>query len=202
MNHMRALGIAGRMTAREWKTLKWRNPRADLVAIGRLEAELQRLGTPMRHDDLRQRDLRELLYIKQAALFSHLVSTAIIKAPVAYAMHEAEDYDCILRWRGERFPHARVQLKEVVPHLNPKASVEAELAKLGKYTNSGQTLVAVHVNQEGPLEFSEIRPPITGVAEIWLYSTITPDQGLWFLYGDLLNTRRQAFEVPWPTSLQ
>ena len=155
---MRPLGKAGRMTLREWKKLKWRDPRADLIAIGLVEAQPRRRGTPLLHVELRHRELRELLYLKQAALFSHCISTAIIKAPVAYAMHEAEDYDCLVRWRGEHFPHARVQLKEAVPHLNPKASIEAELAKLSKYTNSSQTIVAMHVNQTGRLVYSAIKP--------------------------------------------
>ena len=195
---MRQLGKAGRIAQREWAALRWRNPRADLLALSRLDAELRCQGTPLLHDDLRRRELKELLYLKQAAIFAHCVGQAIVKAPVAYAMREAEDYDCLLRWRGEGFPHARVQLKEVVPHLNPRASIEAELAKLGKYGKSSQTIVAVHVNQGGPLVYSDIKAPVTGVAEIWLYSSIRDDQGLWFLYGDLLGVRRQAFEVPWP----
>lgn len=202
MTGMRPFGKAGRITLREWERLKWRDPRADLLAIGLVEAEQGHRGTPILHDDLRCRELREFLYLKQAALFSHCISTAIIKAPVAYAMHEAEDYDCLVRWRGQHFPHARVQLKEVVPHLNPKASIEVELSKLSKYANSSQTIVAMHVNQTGPLVYSDIKAPATGMAEIWLYSSISADQGLWFLYGDLRSARREGYEIPWPTTLR
>jgi hypothetical protein len=189
--------------ARKWRGLNWRDPRADLVRLGLLESHLQRQGTLVTHDDLRRRELRELLYLKQAALFSHMVSQAIVKAPVRYAMFEDEDYDCVIRWRGEGSPRARVQLKECVPHLSIRrpTSLEHELAKLGKYPTSSQTIVAMHVNQTGPVVLSDVKPPKCGFAEIWLYSAITPDQSHWSLYGDLLNARRQEFVVPWPTTL-
>jgi hypothetical protein len=115
-------------------------------------------------------------------------------------MVEEEDYDCVLKWKiDQRNRYARVQLKEIVPpHINPNATIESELAKLRKYPTSNQTIVAVHINQEGPLVWSSIAKPTTSVAEIWLYSALTPDQSLWFLYGDLLD-RPQGFEIPWPT---
>jgi hypothetical protein len=71
--------------------------------------------------------------------------------------------------------------------------------ELWEYPKSEQTIVAVHVNQEGPLVWSAITKPTTSVAEIWLYASLTPDQSRWFLYGDLLN-RPQSFEIPWPTT--
>jgi hypothetical protein len=116
-------------------------------------------------------------------------------------MIEEEDYDCVLRFKAEgKLRYSRVQLKEVVPpSINPNAAIESELAKLSKYSTSNQTLVAVHINQEGPLEFSSIKKPKTSFAEIWLYSALEADQSRWFLFGDLLD-RPQAFEVPWPTS--
>jgi len=49
-------------------------------------------------------------------------------------MTEEEDYDCVLWWKVEgKSRYAPVQLKEIVPpHINPNATVEVELAKLGK----------------------------------------------------------------------
>jgi hypothetical protein len=137
---------------------------------------------------------------KQAALFAHLVSRAILKGPIGYAMVEEEDYDCVLCWKADGKKHySRVQLKEIVPpHINPNATVESELAKLVKYSTSRQTIVAVHVNREGPLVWSAISGPTTSMAEIWLYAALTTSQSHWFLYGDLLN-RPRGFEIPWPT---
>jgi hypothetical protein len=205
MRLMRDLGKADRITGRKWQSLEWRNPRADLVRLGLAAAELERRGMPFTHDDLRQRELKAHLERKQAALFAHFVSDAILKEPIAYAMIEDEDYDCVLWWKeggikGGKSHYSRVQLKEVVPpDINPNATIESELGKLAKYPTSNQTIVAVHVNQEGHLDWSAIAKPVTAVAEIWLYAALAPDQSRWFLYGDLLNSP-QGFEVTWPTT--
>jgi hypothetical protein len=196
---MRELGKADRITGRKWRALPWRDPRADLVNLGRAQAELVRRGISVTHDDLRQHALKPFLENKQAALFAHFVGEAVLKAPIAYAMIEEEDFDCVLWCKADgRSRYARVQLKEVVPpHLNPNATIESELATLSKYPTSAQTIVAVHVNQEGPLVFSSIAKPATSVVEIWLYSALAADQSRWFLYGNLLD-RPQGFEIPWP----
>lgn len=200
---MRDLGKADRITGRKWRALAWRDPRADLVNLGNAHTDLLRQGISVAHDDLRVRGWRHYLYSKQAALFAHLISEAILKAPIAYAMVEEEDYDCVLWCKvNGRDRYARVQLKEVPPpHLNPSTTIESELAKLSKYPTSAQTIVAMHVNQEGPLEFSSIPRPTTSVAEIWLYSATTADQSHWFLYGNLLY-HPQGFDVSWPTAYQ
>jgi len=198
---MRELGKADRIAARKWSKLDWRDPRADLVNLGRLHAELLRDGISVTHDDLRRHELKQHLERKQGALFAHFVGQTFLKAPIAYAMVEDEDYDSVLWFtvNGQN-RYSRVQLKEVVPPtINSNATIESELAKLSKYPTSGQTLVAVHVNREGWLDFSSIKKPETSVAEIWLYSTLAQDQSLWLLYGSLLD-RPQGYEIPWPTT--
>lgn len=202
---MYSLGKVDRITARKWRALDWHNPCADLVKLGLAAGEFERRGIPFTHDDLRRREFKAYLERKQAALFAYFVSDAILKIPIAYAMIEDQDYDCILWWKegGKkegRSHYSRVQLKEIVPpHINPNVTIEVELVKLGKYATSEQTVVAVHVNQEGPLIWSEIAKPETSVPEIWLYAALTPDQSRWFLYGNLLN-RSQGFEISWPTT--
>jgi hypothetical protein len=149
---MRNLGKVDRITARKWRSFEWRDPRSDLVNLGLAAAEFKRRGISVTHDDLRQRELKAHLERKQAALFAYLVSHAILKVPIAYAIVEEEDYDCVLWWKeggkkDGKSHYARVQLKEIVPpHINPNATIESELAKLGKYATSSQTIVAVHVN--------------------------------------------------------
>jgi hypothetical protein len=170
------------ITLRRWRQLTWRDPYTDLVALGKLYSSLKAKGYDATVDDLRSREVRPFLEQRQAALFAYFISSAVIRAPIAYAMVEAEDYDCVL-WskkggvaRGQSC-YTPVQLKEVVPReKNPKASIESELAKLKKYGTSKATVVAVHVNQTGLVNYSAIKRPNTSVREIWLYASITPDQ--------------------------
>ncbi len=150
--------------------------------------------------DLRNHEFRTYLENRQAALFAHFVGEVVIKAPVNYVMCEEEDYDCIVRWRAQnRSCYLAVQLKEIVPtHLNPKAKINSELAKLSKYTASGSSIVAVHLNQTGLLDFSNLEKPNTSFSEIWLYGALSPSQSMWFLYGNLLK-EPMLHEINYPT---
>jgi hypothetical protein len=190
-----------RITHRRWRDLEYRDPRTDLVNFGKLHSELLRQGLCATVDNLRSRTLKELKYLeqRQAALFAYFISYAILKKPIAYAMIEEEDYDCILWWKDKsKSRFARVQLKEIVPpRMNPEASVKKELDKLSKYGKT-ETIVAVHINQSGWIGSLAIRNSEVHVAEIWLYASLAADQSLWFLYGDLLH-KPQGFEIPWPT---
>lgn len=190
-----------RITYRKWRLLKWRDPRTDLINLGKLYGQLLQQGIEATTDDLRARELKKYLEQKQAALFAYFISQARLQSPIAYAMSEEQDYDCVLWWKVEgKSRYAPVQLKEVVPpHVNPTASVEAELTKLGKYVTSDHTVIAVHLNQMGHVEYSSIKKPKTSAAEIWLYAALAPDQSLWVLYGDLLHTPR-GYEIGWPTT--
>jgi len=192
-----------RITARKWRSLSWRNPREDLVRLGAFTAQMQRNGVFPTHDDLRDKELKCFLEAKQGALFAHFIGEVVVKLPIAYAMYEAEDYDCVLWWRAEKKSfYAPVQLKELVPtDLNPRATLEGELEKLGKYGKSSNTVVAVHMNQSGPVVYSDIRSPELKLGGIWLYSSITPDQSRWFLYGDILRQPR-GYEINWPITIE
>lgn len=201
MSNFRCMKPDDRITFRKWRSLSWRDPRTDLVELGKLYGQLLKQGIEATTDDLRARELKKYLEQKQAALFAYFISQSRLKSPIAYAMSEDQDYDCVLWWKVEgKSRYAPVQLKEVVPpHINPKASVEAELDKLGKYATSDRTIIAVHLNQTGNMEYSSIQKPKTSAAEIWLYASISADQSLWFLYGDLLHAPR-GYELHWPTT--
>ena len=80
-------------------------------------------------DDLRVREFRKYIERRQAAVFAYLISHSVIKVPIAYAMIEDEDYDCVFWWKAEgQCRYAPVQLKEVVPkERNANASINGEL---------------------------------------------------------------------------
>lgn len=131
--------------------------------------------------------------------FCYLVQASTGKG-LAYTVVEDEDYDALACWiDGDTKHYAPIQLKEVVPEaLNPTASLESELNKLAKYATSQETVVAVHVNRAGRLEFSSLKPPKAQVKEVWLFGALSPDQRSWFLYGDLMN-QPHFYEASYPT---
>lgn len=188
------------ITLRKWRTLNWRDPRTDLVQLGKLQARITQEGNPSTLEDLRNHDLEKYLEFRQAALFAYFIGHSVLRTPIAYAVYEAEDYDCVLWWkcnRGNRY--TPVQLKEVVPtRVNPHSTVNSELSKLRKYAASSDTVAAFHVNQSGQLDFSKLQTPNTGCREIWLYTSISADQSKWLLYGDLLHNPRD-YEIDFPT---
>jgi len=186
---------------RRWDTLSYRDPKVDLINLGKLQARLAKEhGISPTVANLRDRDLRQYLEWRQAALFCYLVATASGIPSLAYTVHEDEDFDCLACWIDKDTKHyAPIQLKEVVPQtLNPRSTLEAELAKLAKYSTSDQTVVAIHVNRGGRLEFTSLVAPTVSCREIWLYGALSPDQQLWFLYGNLLKAPH-FYEIAYPT---
>ncbi len=189
-----------KITLRKWQKLHWHDPLTDLVNLGKLQAQLEGSGVRPTVEDLRERDLRPYLEWRQAALFCYFVGDAVLKTPVAYSLIEDEDYDCVVQWVADGTHHfAPVQLKEVVPKtLNAKAELNVEMEKLGKYVTSSNTVVAIHLNQSGRLEFDSIVAPTTSCAEVWIYGSLTASQSQWFLYGNLLKEPR-GYEIAYPT---
>jgi hypothetical protein len=186
---------------RKWDALSFRDAKTDLINLGKLQTRLaQSHGISPEVANLRERDLRQYLQWRQAALFCYLVQAATGKASLAYTVVEDEDYDALACWiDGDTKHYAPIQLKELVPEsLNSAASLEAELGKLAKYATSQETVVAVHVNRAGRLEFSSLKPPKARVREIWLFGALSPDQRSWFLYGDLM-AQPQFHEATYPT---
>ena len=186
---------------RKWESLSFRDAKTDLINLGKLQARVaQSTGISPQVADLRTRELRHYLQWRQAALFCYLVQAMSGKPSMGYAVVEDEDYDALACWiDGDTKHYAPIQLKEVVPETtNPAASLEVELSKLAKYPTSTETVVAVHVNRAGRIEFSSLRPPKANVREVWLFGALSPDQKSWFLFGDLMNQPR-FYEATYPT---
>ena len=184
---------------REWEHLKYHDPAVVLKKFRRLEHLVAESSLPDRVRTLRCNDLKKHREGRDAALFC-LGMTTVQGTKVFFAPLEAQDYDFVTLWQqGDELVYTPVQLKEVVPaSLNSTAGVNATLAKLGKYSGSNRTVVALLVNRELQLEFNSIDVPTLRLGGVWLYGAASLDQKKWFIYGDVLK-KPYLWEFEYPS---
>lgn len=103
---------------------------------------------------------------------------------------EAQDHDFVASWVvGDTQHLAPVQLKEAIPHdLNPSASVQGIVdALVGKYVDSADLTVAIHLNQRAHFDPSKLLIPPLKIAALWVFGAISADQTQWGLWGNFLE---------------
>lgn len=168
--------------------LQFRDPAPFLVELRKFEQLVTVTATSKKVKNLRTNSLKEWRELREAAIFCYGMSQRIGQT-VYFARGESQDYDFVASWITESVKHfARVQLKEVVPQeLNAKASIEATIATLGKYANSKELTVAIHLNRQMRFEPSAILAPRLYIAALWVFGAIKSDQSEWALWGNFLK---------------
>jgi hypothetical protein len=119
--------------------------------------------------------------------------------PIDVACVEDEDFDCIARYiRADELVLVPIQIKELAPaDLNPKATLSEELSKLTKYATSRDLVVAIYLNRNERVVFSEIVIPELETAELWFLGALSPRKDEWLLYGNALrNPSVWTFRYP------
>jgi len=190
-----------RAVPREWESLQFKDPERILVGLRHIATTQPLSDLPYKVAALRTRDLRTSAESRQAALFAYGVGKAMNRR-VSFALSEASDYDAIFRYAADGVAnYVPVQLKEWVPaFLNPEASLQSELDKLSKYTNSQDLTVAVHLNRDASIHVSSLRMP-TNLGELWFYGAIEPNQARWLVIGNLLKpAAAKAYEFLYPAA--
>ncbi len=138
---------------------------------------------------MRTNELKAHRELRSAARFC--VGMSELRGTTVYVGRgESQDYDFVAAWvEGDTSNFARVQLKEVVPpDLNPESSLNALLESLvGKYTDSQQLVLAVHLNRPMHFDPSAVRVPALGLASIWVFGSISPDDSEWALWGNFVS---------------
>jgi hypothetical protein len=184
---------------REWQTHQYYDPKGVLIELRKLAEMAHGSDIDAQTLRLRTRELRPYHQNRQAAIFCYGMGQAVLKTPVSVAHIEAEDFDCIAAWeRGSERIFTPIQLKELAPEdLNPRASLESELAKLGKYASSPDLVVAFHLNRTVFVDFTTLTIPKLPIGELWFYGALSPTQDDWVLYGNALRVARSyAFSYP------
>lgn len=185
---------------REWEQQQFLDPRAVLIKFDQVDRQFaHRDDMPEEVRSLRVRSLRPANYLRQAALFAYGMSHTQ-KKNIEFALLEDRDIDCITRWvDGDTVHYCPVQLKELVPeHVNATAQLESELAKLEKYADAREVVVAMYVNRRVHLDFPITAPTNLRISELWLYGALSPDLRKWMLYGNLLG-QAQRYEYEYPS---
>lgn len=158
-----------------WSKLKYKNPRAWLVELDRLEKEVvpKVVRTRPRLLDKWANEAR------QAGIFSHGMELLTSKT-IGFAMNDVEesevDFVAIFS-EGGTANFVPIQLKEWVPeNINPKQSIEQIFLKLREYSNQSDLTVAIYVCRDVNLNFKEIKLQGTCFAGVWLFGSCSQDK--------------------------
>lgn len=115
--------------------------------------------------ELRKRKYWKHLEGRQAALFCYAISKRL-NISVDFAYQEASDFDCIARWTDhDEVKYIPIQLKEA-HHIQSISQINSEIAKLVKYTDSKNTVIAMWVNGSFHGDLSQVEVPQLNLGEV------------------------------------
>jgi hypothetical protein len=169
-------------------SLNYKNPRAVLLEMRKVELAIAPADIDARVRHLRTNDLRNVRELRAASLFCYGMSECM-GMPMLVAHTEAQDYDAVVTWvRDGTQSFAPIQLKEVVPsELNPTASVQEVINRLTKYTDSPDLTVAIQLNRVISFTPGDLDIPPLRLAAIWIFCAISSDQSKWAIWGNFLD---------------
>lgn len=184
---------------REWLKLQYMDPARFLVGLRHIALTMPLDELHYKVSSLRTHALRKAGESRQAALFAYGLGQ-VLRAPVAFAVSEAKDYDAVVKYPANgAITYLPVQLKEWVPEfLNPSATLQGELDKLSKYTDSKDLAVAIHLNREATIHLSDLTLPQGSIGGLWLYGATDLLQEKWRIIGNLVIPGASAFEFHYP----
>lgn len=183
----------------EWRRLEYHDPEDVLYRIKDIQREIANHSDDDKEKYLRTNTLKAHKEGREAALFCHGLGKSVLNKKVYFSLFEKDDYDFVACWQDKAsLVFTPVQLKEVVPRkVNPEATLMDEVAKLEKYADSEDLVVAMFLNRTGRINIDEITLPPLKLAELWFFGSMSRDQSKWFLLGNLLGDKRY-FEFAYP----
>jgi len=184
---------------REWLKLQYMDPELFLVGLREIALTMPLDELHYKVSSLRTHALRKAGESRQAALFAYGMGQ-VLGSPVAFAVYEAQDYDAVVKYAANgKVTYLPVQLKEWVPDfLNPSATLQDELDKLAKYTDSKDLAVAIHLNREATIHLSKLTLPHGSIGGLWFYGATDLTQMRWLLIGNLMIPGATAYEFHYP----
>ena len=183
----------------QWRRLEYHDPERVLRHLDDIQIAIADSPIDDKVKNLRTNTLKAHKEGREAALFCHGLGKSVLNRKVYFSLHEKDDYDFIACWQDQAaLVFTPVQLKEVVPlQINPETTLMDEIAKLAKYADSQNLVVAVYLNRTGRLNVKEIIVPDLNIAELWFFGAVSEDRSRWFLMGDLLG-ENHYYEFDYP----
>jgi hypothetical protein len=184
---------------RQLQQRDYRDPADFLRALRAVERQTLAQIADSQIRRLRSRSLREWRETRVAALFCYGY-TMRTGQKVFLSKGEFEDADSVAMWEADgELNFAPIQIKEVAPNdLNEDATLQQVIDSLGKYPDSQNLTVLVHLNRKVHFSPSAITLPRgANIAALWVLACVSADQSRWALYGDYLRQPdRSEFEYP------
>lgn len=174
---------------REWAGLTY-HPVNDLYPKLRdLQIAVAQSDTEDVVKNLRTRGLTKYREGWNACIFLRGISKIFGFDHMSFALAENDDYDVIARrFESDTHHFTPIQLKEYRMRPQNKRSLEEELKKLTKYTDSEDLIVAYWMSGAQTMDFDMLRIPELRIGELWFFGCTAPDQSEWFLFGDALKS--------------
>lgn len=187
------------MDSREWVKLDYLKPKKILIGLREIAKSNKLQEMDYKDASLRTRELRQYGENRQCALFCYGMSQAL-GINIKYAQFEKKDYDFVAFCeKGEEKYFIPIQMKELVPfEVNSKASLQSEINKLKKYSDSKDLVVAFHINRIINIVLSEICIPPLSIGAIWLFGAKDTSQNNWILIGNIMKPNVRWYEFAYP----
>ena len=176
-----------RLRLKVFAQLEFKDPEEYLRRWWRIAPLISSMNLQYQQKSFRTHGLRIHKDRREAALFCLGLQVATGNSTFEFAMSEASDYDAVFRCIvNGKICFTPIQLKEIVPtRLDEKATLEREIAKLGKYADSQDLVVALFLDRNGISKLTEIEAPNLKLGGIWIFGCCSPDQSRWFLFGNI-----------------
>jgi hypothetical protein len=181
--------VGNSIRLKEYSKLAFGDPKGFLEALAPLDVAVSASDLPSTVKHLRTNFLKAERERRDAAIFCMGMSQ-VLDTEVRFSPTEDQDYDFVATWEMEDIRHfCPVQLKEFVSsELNPKATIQAVLSSLSKYTDSADITVAIKLGRNFRFEPSDLQLPTElSIAAVWVYGSITENQSEWALWGDFVQ---------------
>ncbi|MCR9093369.1 MAG: hypothetical protein NXI30_04060 [bacterium] len=201
----RSTDVNEQITLRRWAAYDYHDPAVVLGKLRSVQLAFDLSEVPGDIANLRTRGLAVHREARDAAFFTLGIASRL-GLTVGYAPVEDDDYDFVTVVKhddGDLF--AAVQLKELPPdELNPGITLQALLETAAtRYSGTERTILAVHVNRVGTLNYGALQLPDMPFAEVYLFGSTEPDQSRWVLIGDLTgDVEVTYFDHPEPIPLR